>query len=299
VTQVAVVGPAFLDLTFEGLDELPAPGRERYARELHATPGGAAITAIGLARLGVETALVAPIGHDLPGAMLRERVEAEGIGIAGPAAQRTPVTVVLPVGDDRSFVTFDPPSAIDRASVAALGARAVVVGLGALELVPDGAAAYVTVGDEEADRFARRLPARVAGVRALLANRSEAQRLTGEATADGAALALAESVGTAVVTCGAEGAVAAADGTLCTAAAPPCRARDTTGAGDLFAAAYVWGDLQGLPLAERLRRAAVYAALSVRTATGAGSAATLQELERALAELHPAIVQPASAKEDA
>ena len=75
--------------------------------------------------------------------------------------------------------------------------------------------------------------------------------------------------------------------------------RDTTGAGDLLAAAYVWGDLEGLPLAERLRRAVVYAALSVRTATGAASAATLDELERALAELDPAIVQTASAKESA
>jgi ribokinase len=298
MTAVAVVGPAFLDLTFEGLDELPAPGQERYASALHATPGGAAITAIGLARLGVDTALVAPVGRDLPGAMLRERLEAEGILLAGPDAERTPVTVVLPVGDDRSFVTFEPPATLDPTAIERLGARAVVVGIRALALVPDGVEAYVTVGDEEADCFAGRLPPGLARARALLANRSEAQRLTGEATADGAALTLAESVGTAIVTCGAEGAVAAAGGTLCTASAPLVEARDTTGAGDLFAAAYVWGDLQGLPLAERLRRAAVYAALSVRTATGAGSAATFDELERAL-ELDPAIVQPVSAKEDA
>jgi hypothetical protein len=43
----------------------------------------------------------------------------------------------------------------------------------------------------------------------------------------------------------------------------------------------------------------VYATLSVRTATGAAGAATLDELERFLAELDPAIVQTASAKEHA
>ena len=75
--------------------------------------------------------------------------------------------------------------------------------------------------------------------------------------------------------------------------------RDTTGAGDLLAAAYVWGDLGGLPLAERLRRAVVYAALSVQAATGVAGAATRDELERALAELDPAIMQTASAKEGA
>jgi hypothetical protein len=61
----------------------------------------------------------------------------------------------------------------------------------------------------------------------------------------------------------------------------------------------VWGDLQGLPLVERLRRAVVYSALSVRAATGVAGAVTSDELERALAELDPANMQTASAKEGA
>ena len=77
---------------------------------------------------------------------------------------------------------------------------------------------------------------------------------------------------TAVVTCGPDGAVAASDGAVHTAPAPTVEVVDTTGAGDLFTAAYVWGDLEGLPLEERLRRAVVYASRSVRThATTAGA----------------------------
>ena len=46
--------------------------------------------------------------------------------------------------------------------------RAVVVGLEQLHLVPDGALAYVVVGDREADRYAGALPPEVGRARALL-----------------------------------------------------------------------------------------------------------------------------------
>ncbi len=298
--EVVCAGPVFLDLTFVGLEELPEPGRERFALELHETPGGAGITAVGLARLGVRVAVAAPgLGRDLAGETLRRLLEDEGVVCAGPESERTAVTVVMPLAGERAMLTYEPEAHVERDALERLRPRAVVVGIGQLPLVPEGVAAYVCVGDREAQRHARSLPEELRGARAVLANRSEAHRLTGRGDPEAAALALAEHVGTAVVTCGADGAVAASDGAVFHAPAPHVEALDTTGAGDLLAAAYVWGDLQGLPLDERLRRAVVYAALSVRTATGARGAATLEELERALAELDPAIVQTASAKEHA
>jgi ribokinase len=287
----------FLDLTFEGLEELPGPGAERFARELHESAGGAAITAVGLARLGLRAAVLAPIGGDVAGQTLRRLLEHEGVLCAGLESERTPVTVVLPVAGDRAMITYEPfararPDALER-----LRPRAVVAGLERLGDVPAGAVCYAMVGDPEAERYAQVLPPELARARAVIANRAEAELLTGERTPEAAARALAEHVLAAVVSCGADGAVAACEGEIFTAPAPTVEARDTTGAGDLLAAAYVWGDLKGLPLGERLRRAVCYAALSVRTATGAGSAATLDELERALAEFDPATVQTASAKE--
>jgi sugar/nucleoside kinase (ribokinase family) len=279
--DVVCAGPVFLDLTFEGLEALPGPGQERFARDLHATPGGVAITAIGLVRLGLRAAVVWPLGGDLAGGVLRERLVAEGVVCAGPPEGRTPVTAVLPVDGDRAFATFEPETTLDPEAIARLRPRAVVAGLDAHALVPSGAALYAVASDRDADRFAGRLPAGAA--RALIANRSEAARLTGQDDPEGAALALAELAETAVVTCGGEGAVAASGGDVVAVPAPEVVARDTTGAGDLFAAAYVWGDLEGQPLAERLRRAVVYAALSVRRATGAEGAATRAELERFLA----------------
>jgi sugar/nucleoside kinase (ribokinase family) len=297
--DVVCAGPVFLDLTFEGLAQLPELGRERFARELHETPGGAGITAVGLARLGLKAAVAGPgLGRDLAGQTLRRLLEREGVTCAAPGSDRTPVTVVVPLDGERAFITYEPPAHVERETLERLRPRATVVGLSQLRLAPANAHVYVVAADREAERHARALPEGLGDARALLANRFEAERLTGQATAEAAALTLAEHVPTAVVSCGGDGAVAAANGKLVHVAAPRVVVRDTTGAGDLLVAAYVWGDLGGLPLEERLRRAVVYAALSVQTATGAASAATLDELDRALAELDRTIVQT-SAKEHA
>jgi sugar/nucleoside kinase (ribokinase family) len=287
--DVVCAGPVYLDVTFEGLESLPAAGEERFARDLHTTPGGAAITAIGLVRLGLSAAVVAPLGVDFAGTLLQEQLEAAGVVCAGPRSGRTPVTVVLPIGDERAFATFEPPGPVDPATISRLRPRAVVSSLDEPSLAPQGARLYASVGQRTVDRDGPPPPGG-ARIRAVVANRDEAMKLTRAADAEAAALALAERAETAVVTCGADGAVAATAGEVVAVPAPRVEVRDTTGAGDLFMAAYVWGDLADLPLEERLRRAAVYAALSVRTATGAGSAATLQELERAIAELDPAIM---------
>jgi sugar/nucleoside kinase (ribokinase family) len=100
--DVVCTGMVFLDMTFEGLNALPENGRERWATELHETPGGAATTAIGITRLGLRAAVVAPLGRDVPGRTLRAALEAEGVVCAGPESERTPVTVVLPFAGSRT-----------------------------------------------------------------------------------------------------------------------------------------------------------------------------------------------------
>jgi sugar/nucleoside kinase (ribokinase family) len=65
---------------------------------------------------------------------------------------------------------------------------------------------------------------------------------------------------------------------------------DTTGAGDLFAAALAWGDLLGADPEVALQWANLYAGLSVGAHTGTGGAVTRDRLlaegrERGLPEL--------------
>ena len=80
--DLAVATPTFLDLTFVGLEGMPAKGEERFAADLVRSPGGGAITAVGAARLGLSTALAAPLGDDDAGDFVRGCLQREGIGRA-------------------------------------------------------------------------------------------------------------------------------------------------------------------------------------------------------------------------
>ena len=71
MTELVVATPIFLDLTFVGLEALPALGEERFAAELLRSPGGGAITAVAAARLGLSTAVAAPLGDDVAGDVVR------------------------------------------------------------------------------------------------------------------------------------------------------------------------------------------------------------------------------------
>src|ERR1700749_4792456 len=106
--DVVVAVPAFLDMTFVGLEALPGLGEERFAGDLVRSPGGGAITAIGAARLGLSSVLAAPLGRDPAGELIAEALNADGVRVVGPAAPRTPVTMVMPIAGERAMVTFDP-----------------------------------------------------------------------------------------------------------------------------------------------------------------------------------------------
>jgi sugar/nucleoside kinase (ribokinase family) len=53
---------------------------------------------------------------------------------------------------------------------------------------------------------------------------------------------------------------------------------DTTGAGDLLVAAYIWAELRGASVEDRLRWAVLYSALSVSKPTAVGGAITEAQL---------------------
>ena len=118
--DVACVGSPFLDLIFRGLPRLPALGEEQLARELVIVPGAIANVAFALNRLGLDAVVCAPVGRDPAGRLLAALMEEAGVRWVGQPADSTPVSVALPVGGDRAFVTAGPPPTVDTETLARL-----------------------------------------------------------------------------------------------------------------------------------------------------------------------------------
>ena len=220
------------------------------------------------------------IGDDVAGDLVRSALAEEGVElIATRAAPRTPTTVVLPFGGDRAMITVDPGVRASAPDVGAGSPRAVATNLDLLHVVPDGVRGYVTCGDDEARAFKGRPPSALAGTRTLFVNRAEALALTGAPTVEEAAAALAELAEEVVVSLGSDGGLIASGGEILTAPVEPVAAPvDTTGAGDLLVAAYIWADLGGAEAIDRLRWSILYASLAVTTPTGIGGALVEAEL---------------------
>jgi ribokinase len=207
--DLACADPAFLDLTFDGLEAIPLPGEERLARDFLRSPGGGAITAVGAARLGLTSAVVSPLGDDPPGMLVREMLADDGVLWAGRRVKRSPVTVIMPSDGDRAMATFDPGESATAGEIAAVDPRSVVLSLPRLALAPAAARVYATVGDVDARALSGGALPDLSFVRAVLVNEREAHLLTGSPDPETAAALLAEHAPLAIVTLGESGALAA------------------------------------------------------------------------------------------
>jgi sugar/nucleoside kinase (ribokinase family) len=292
VPDVFLSGLLFYDIGFAGLPAAPAAGTEVWAGERGTSPGGIANFAVALARLGLRTSLAAAIGDDVTGDLCRRELEAEGIDLT--LSRRIPdwpmpLTVSLAYGGDRALITHGsaPPLSPDDLIDTPPPARAAVAHLAAQPQAWIGKAAaqdtlvFAAAGWEEAQKHREAILAQLPGCHAFLTNDREAMAYTATDDPVAALGKLADLVPLAVVTCGADGAMAV-DGTTGESATVPgveVDAVDTTGAGDVFGGALVHATLAGLPLADRLRFATLVAALSVRRIGGAASAPRWSDLE--------------------
>ncbi|WBP85431.1 carbohydrate kinase family protein [Kitasatospora cathayae] len=294
--EVLVAGPYFADLVFHGLARPVRPGTEVFADGFALVPGGAYTLAMALHRLGRRVTWSADFGTDLFSSHVLSCARQEGLDEAAFRHHPVPVrslTVALASADDRAMVSFQDP--VDAQPLAPLLGRLRPRGLVLPQLRWDDG----TVADLRAARKLGTLvvmdchdtPASLddPAVRAALAlvdvftpNDAEALRLTGAGDLDGALGALAELVPTAVITRGAQGAVAVRDGRRHDA--PPVSrvaGIDPTAAGDCFNAGLVHGLLNGWSLPDCLAAASLCGAAAT---TGPGSSAALHaaDLDRHL-----------------
>jgi sugar/nucleoside kinase (ribokinase family) len=118
------------------------------------------------------------------------------------------------------------------------------------------------------DVFADAFRAALAQTDLLFCNATEAKAVTGTADAAGAFAKLRDIVPAAVVTDGPNGAFVRFGGAEAHVPAYPCEPKDLTGAGDMFAGAFLYGVTHEIPPA-RAARAGNYLAMKVITQFGA------------------------------
>ncbi len=271
------------------------------AREI--SGGSAANTLAGLAALGARCGFIGQVADDQLGEVFAHDIRAGGIAFSTPARGQEPPTArclifVTPDGQ-RTMNTFLgasqhlPAEALDPAAIAAASVLYLEGYLWdpeeprqamrrAIEAAREaGRQVAFTLSDgfviaRHGDDFRALIDARQIDI--LFANEHELAALTGcDDFHDGIAQ-LAPKVTTLVVTRSENGAHAVSGGEhVQVAAEPVAKVVDTTGAGDLFAAGFLFGHVRGRSLAECLRLGAICAA-EIISHYGARPEADLQAL---------------------
>jgi len=279
-----------LDLVRGGMTLIDAEGAERLyaamgpAKEI--SGGSAANTLAGLAALGSKCAFIGQVAEDQLGAVFAHDIRAGGIHFDTPPRPGQPPTArclifVTPDGQ-RTMNTFLgasqflPPEVLDFDLIA--DARVLYLEgymwdpeqpRAAMRKAIDAARAAgrevaLTLSDpfvisRHGDDFRELLASGMLDI--LFANHVELAAMTGTDDLDEGLAKLAPQVKTLVVTRSEKGAVALENGERAEVAAEPvAKVVDTTGAGDLFAAGFLYGHVRGENLERRLRLGGIAAA---------------------------------------
>ena len=271
------------------------------AREI--SGGSAANTLAGLAALGAKCAFIGQVAEDQLGEVFAHDIRAGGIAFDTAARESDPPTArclifVTPDGQ-RTMNTFLgasqflPATALDDATIAAASIlylegylwdpeeprkamrRAIAAARNA------GRKVAFTLSDafvisRHGDDFRALIEAGEIDI--LFANEHELAALTGLDDFDTGLAQLSAKVPTVVVTRSENGAHAVSGGEHAHVPAEPIdKVVDTTGAGDLFAAGFLFGHVRGRSLADSLTLGAICAA-EIISHYGARPEADLQEL---------------------
>jgi ribokinase len=280
VLDLMTAGEGFDDFVFHGLDRLPKDGEELKTAHFARWPGGGAvITAVAAARLGLACGAATAIGPEAARSVRREGVRVRNLLRPGePSA----ISVALSTRRDRSFVTFNgindrlPP----RIRVALTGVRARHVHLALnprpcrpwLALLGSLRRRGITSSwdfgwNPDAPRDTHFWPL-VAALDYVFLNRDEALSYARARTLERAFNRWRRGPGLVVVKLGAQGSRIVGAGVDVRAPAPRTRVVDTTGAGDAFNAGFLAARLRGQDLRAALRLGNRVGALSTRRAGG-------------------------------
>lgn len=278
------------------LAEYPAPGSKVEFRSANILPGGQVATAVMACRKwGLKTRYVGKLGDDAAGQLHREEFSREGVemqivSVPGCSSQQAVILVdsqgertVLWRRDSRLSLS---PEELNREWI--VNARALHVDgydTGAATLAANWArdAGIPVIADLD-DTYS--------GIEALLekidyaiVSRDVPARLLGEEDLEKSLPLMQRRYGCQITaaTLGQDGVLAWDGNQFYYAPAYQVAAVDTTGAGDIFHAGFIYGLLQGWPLQQRLDFACAAAALNCMGVGARGGIQAVTEIEKLMA----------------
>lgn len=262
--------------------------------------GGAAATAmVILARLGMETSFIGKVGDDSRGRDIVATLSGEGVDTQhviyqeGGVSQSSFIVVEANSGHKQTYFTrgdIEPLSAdevalevLDGVDILHVDGSAPNAQLALLEAARERGITTVL----DAERVDGRIGELVHHSDYLVASERFASQFTGEGALEAMCRALLEhGLEAAVVTLGDEGSVAMrrADAKLVRAPAHDVKVFDTTGAGDVFHGAFLYGIANAWPLERAVRFANIAGALACTVLGGRSVELDLEELEAMLGD---------------
>lgn len=303
--SVVVIGSTNCDVVTYA-DRAPRPGESLTGHRYVVVQGGkGANQATAAARLGARTSYIGRVGADPFGALVLDRLRANGLDttyVVVDSQQSTGIAVIGVVATGENAITVIPganrfvsPEQVEAARSELAAARVLLAQLetpleptlraaeivraagGAVVLDP-APIAPIPLDDDTLARFDIATP-----------NELETEALTGilpenvEAAAAAAAILNRRGIGLAIIKMGAKGAYARGNGLDGHIPPFPVVAIDTLAAGDAFNGGLAFALSQGWPLDRCVRVAAACGAFACTRSGASDAAPTRDELERMLA----------------
>ena len=273
--DVYVYGDVNIDLVVPGVESLPPFGSEVDVPVMETfVGGGAALFALGLAKLGMTPVFQGSIGKDMYGAYIRGLFRELGVDdslLLDSDTQKTGISISFTTQKDRCFLTYRGTNEglslkyMDLSKVP-YAKHVHVTGyagrsnheeyLDVLKRIHEMGDVTVSfdVGWDTTEEWYEGIFDLLPMIDVLFMNETECQHYTRCEDIEAGARRLAEKAGMAVIKLGKRGALAVKDGEVFAAPTYKVNVVDTTGAGDSFNAGFVYGFVSGLPVGECLKR---------------------------------------------
>ena len=275
---------------------------DKMGHAVEVSGGSGANTTVGVASLGGASAFIGKVGADKLGEIYAHEIKVAGVDYYGGTPSTdlpTAISMILVAPDAQRYMntflgacTALGPDDIDPAVIAAGD----VLYIEGYQWNAPGSKAAIRKAAEIAKQAGKKRALSLSDlfvlennyedltglirdqIDILFGNEAEVLRLTGATTFEGAAAALGPLKMMSVITRGKDGAVVLDGGQrFAVPAAPVAQVVDTTGAGDLFAAGFLYGYTHGRDLAGCARLGAL-AAAEVISHVGARPETSLREL---------------------